>query len=306
MDVMRLRFRNKTMPYPLITVQGRLKLAGLSYLEAEQVIEKLQNRISREESGSTQEEVDEVLCSILDEDPKLERHVEDFNILTRYERTHREDSETPPFVLAIEGSSATGKSMIGIEMIAALTATRVVSTDSVRQLLRATLRRQEYPELYCHTYQAYKFKQMGPKEETEVVRGFLAQCDLITPHIIHAVRRIIEEGTNSVVEGVHLVPGTLQVLGESVLEILIDPDLATHESMFKAKHCTSGLKTVTDNEEIREEEFRKAREIQKYMLKAARNASIMVIELVSYEEAFDIIRKAIIKKMEQVLEDHIE
>ncbi|NHJ13556.1 MAG: hypothetical protein EAX95_07750 [Candidatus Thorarchaeota archaeon] len=303
---MRLRFRDETIPYPLMALRGRLRLSGLSYLEVEKVVAELQTRIRSRQSVTTQEEVDEIGYSLLEEDSELKRHIEDFNTLARYEKIRRENPEIPPLVLVLEGASATGKSMLAIEMIANLTATRTVSTDTVRQVLRVIYGEEDHPELHCHTYQAYKFKQSGSEEESKVVRGFLAQCDIITPYIIGAVDRILAEGTIALVEGVHLIPGALQGLGRSVLEVLINPDFTTHLSMFKAKHCASGLKTVTDNEQVREEEFRAAREIQDYMLRAAQGSSIAIIGLVSYEETIEALRKTIIEKIVKILHDHRE
>jgi len=192
----------------MIILRGRLRLSGLSYLEIEQLIEELETTIEDRKLVPSQDELVEECRTLLSRTPKGKAAMGAFDLLTRYETIRRTTSEAPPLVLVIEGASATGKSMLAVEMIACLGATRTINTDTVRQVLRSVYDKSEHPELFCHTYQAFKHRMSGPEEYSNALRGFIAQCELITPHVVRAVERIIEEGTVAVVEGVHLVPGT--------------------------------------------------------------------------------------------------
>ncbi len=301
---MRLRVRDESIPYPLIILRGRLRLSGLSYLEMEQVIEELQSTIEDRNLIPDHEELVRECRSLLSLTPKRQAALGAFDMFTQYERVRRTSSAPPPLVLVIEGASATGKSMLAVEMIACLAATRTVNTDTVRQVLRSIYDKKEYPELFCHTYQAHTHRMAGPEEYSDVVRGYIAQCELITPYVVRAVERILEEGAVAVVEGVHLVPGTFAA-EPSVIEVLIDPNPGDHLSMFKAKSSASGLKTVSDKDELRETEFKAASEIQEYMVDCARRTPRFderIIVLDSYEQAFDAIRRIIIVELRKLLE----
>jgi 2-phosphoglycerate kinase len=301
---MRLRVRDESIPYPLIVLRGRLRLSGLSYLEIEQVIGELQSAIKEGNLVPDHDELVQECHSLLSQTPKRQAALGAFDLLTKYEEVRRTSDAPPPLVLVIEGASATGKSMLAVEMIACLAATRTINTDTVRQVLRSIYDRNEHPELFCHTYQAHKHRMAGPEEHSDAVRGFIAQCELITPFVVRAVERILEEGTVAVVEGVHVVPGTFAT-EPGVIEVLIDPNPGDHLSMFKAKSSASGLKTVSDNDAQREAEFKAASEIQDYMVECAKRAlrfEDRIIVLDNYEQAFDAVRRIIIVEIRKLLE----
>lgn len=207
--------------------------------------------------------------------------------------------EAPPLILAIEGASATGKSMLFLDLVQMLGATRVISTDSVRQVVRASTDRDEAPELFCHTYQAHRYRQAGPEGLEPAVRGFLAQRSLLLPLIRQSVKRVIDEGAVCIVEGVHLVPGDF-IDETQVMEVLINPDCDTHRAMFLDKQRSSGLTTITDDPKQRAQEFEAARAIQRYMRARAEEFQTVIIDLVDYEQALEDIRQAIVDWMRYV------
>ncbi|MFW9889019.1 MAG: hypothetical protein ACFFER_12605, partial [Candidatus Thorarchaeota archaeon] len=133
--------------------------------------------------------------------------------------------------------------------------------------------------------------------------GYLAQCELIEPAIRDAAVRLVQEGAEGLIEGVHILPGTLQSISPGVLEILIHPEEQTHRTMFLAKHNTSGLKTVSPDAEVRENEFRAARQIQEHMVQLAKECGIRRVILSDYEQASEEIRFILLDKIRELVED---
>ena len=123
-----------------------------------------------------------------------ETFLADYDLLTKYEALRRTSKAIPPLILVFEGASATGKSMLALDFIVYLSITRIISTDTVRQVLRGIHSKEDHPELHCHTYQAHKYRQVGPEELNPMIRGYLAQCELIEPVIRDAVDRLAQEG----------------------------------------------------------------------------------------------------------------
>jgi 2-phosphoglycerate kinase len=297
--VMKLRFRDDVVPYPIFAIKGRLRLSGLGDKAISEVMgDPLFDEI----------ETEDALLNFVHKSLDLYQPLirTNFEVLTRYENLRGESSELPAIVVVLEGASATGKSLIALELMHDLTATRFISTDSVRQVLRSILNEKEYPELFCHTYQAYTHRQSGPSDLNPVVRGFLAQCQIITPHIEAMTKRVISEGAIAVIEGVHIHPGVLQKLSQGVIEVLVNPEIETHRAMFASKHDIGKLKTVTDDKTVRSKEFEATRTIQDYMISQADKAGVPIVSLTSYEDVRTTISKLIIARVRNLLDSFEE
>jgi 2-phosphoglycerate kinase len=295
---MKIDYHGDPIPYPLAAIRGRLLTAGLSRADTEDILLKLTSHRAASEKRASMEELATHIRELVPES-----FLADYDLLVKYETLRRTASEVPPLIVVIEGASATGKSMLALEFITLLSVTRIISTDTVRQVLRAIHSPEVHPELYCHTYQAYKHRQTGPERLSPLIRGYLAQCELIEPAIRDAVERLAQEGAEGLVEGVHILPGSLEDLSPGILEILIHPEEAAHRTMFLAKHDATGLKTVSSHAEVREEEFLATRQIQEYMVQLAKSNSIKKVILSDYEQASEEIRFIILEKIRQILKD---
>jgi 2-phosphoglycerate kinase len=293
---MKIDFHGNPIPYPLAAIRGRLLLAGLSRVESEDILRQLASHDTDSKGHISLETLAEKARNLVPQ-PFLP----DYDLLRDFETLRRTTSDVPPLILVIEGSSATGKSMLALDFIANLAITRIVSTDTVRQVLRGIHSPEKHPELYCHTYQAHLHRQAGSDEFDPIVRGYLAQCELMEPAIRAAVEGLVWEGTEALVEGVHIIPGSLRGLGPGILEILIHPEEATHRAMFLAKNSASGLKTVSADAKVRNHEFQATRLIQEYMAHLAESNSTQVVMLVDYEQASEEIRRHVLDKIRHLL-----
>ncbi|MBY8996300.1 MAG: hypothetical protein KGD60_01115 [Candidatus Thorarchaeota archaeon] len=291
---MRLRLRDEEVPYPLFTIKGRLRLSGLN---DQAISESMHN--SKVSTCKTEEALlNYVRESLKSYEPEVRSN---FETLTKYEELRGDTPELPAIIVILEGASATGKSLIALELMRDLTATRFISTDSVRQVLRSIMNEEKYPELFCHTYQAHTHRQAGPEHLVPAVRGFLAQCEIITPHIETMTKRIIAEGVIAVVEGVQIQPGTLQSISPAVIEVLINPDVKTHRAMFAGKHEKGKLTTVSDDLTVRDKEFVATRAIQDYMIAIAEKKDVPIIALTDYDDARQEISDLIISRVRNLL-----
>jgi len=294
---MKVRIQGQEIPYPLNTVSGRLKLCGLSDTATYQILNDI-----KQTKQISEEEIFKYIKDALSREPKI--ILRSFELINNYEQLRGTSNTVPPLILALEGASATGKSMLAIDFVHYLSITRFISTDTVRQVLRGIYTKEDYPELYCHTYQAYTRRQAGDKDLDPVLRGYIAQCEVISPPVIEMVNRIYLEGASAIVEGVHLEPNSINPIGSGVLEILVNPDRNTHKSMFLTKYIAGKLRTVSKDASIREEEFLSTRKIQEYMISKAMKNGVAIIDLESYENASSLISTLIINKVEQIIKEH--
>ncbi len=275
---------------PRVVVESRLRLAGLDASTREQVLAALP------EVPHGIAWPDDSAIDVVGSD-----HRDGLRIVLEYDRL-RASGTVRPIVLALEGASATGKSVVALEMVQCLAPTRTVTTDTVRQVLRAVLSAEQYPELFCHTYQAHKYRRAGPEGLNRAVRGYLAQCAVMQPAISGLVARVIYEGVDAVVEGVHLVPGTLEDSrnGDNVLEVVLNPPEELHRAMFLSKGLT-GLRTVDNRTEVREEEFAATREIQEYLVGRGKQAGCHIIEAGDLTTAAGLTRELVLRSMGRLI-----
>ena len=293
---MKVRIQDQEIPFPLTTISGRLKLCGLSDASTSQILKNI-----KRSKLNSDDEISTHIKDALSKEPRIV--LRSFETLNSYEQLRGTSDKVPPLILALEGASATGKSMVAIDFVHYLSITRFISTDTIRQVLRGIYTKEDYPELYCHTYQAHTIRQAGDKSLDPVLRGYIAQCEVIGPPVVEMINRIYSEGASAIVEGVHLEPGSINQIGTGVLEILVNPDEDTHKSMFITKYIAGKLRTVSKDTSTREEEFLSTRKIQEYMITKARKSKVAIIELESYETTRSVISTLIINKADQILNE---
>jgi 2-phosphoglycerate kinase len=288
---MRIKVDDYDLPYPLTVLSGRMRLCGLSKEATLKVVDEI--RVGRH--IPTEEELYETIQEQLSGDV-----AENFRMMREFDEV-RKDGSAAPLIVMLEGASATGKSMLMIDLIHSISATRIITTDTVRQVLRSMMSEKDNPELFCHTYQAHKYKQSGPENLTPVLRGYLAQCEHIESIILRLVQKTLHEGTDTVVEGVHVTPGVIYKTEPQVIEIVINPDEKTHRDMFLTKYSLAKLRSVSEDESTREVEYTAAREIQEYMLHKAEEKKIPIINFSDYGQCLDQIHSVILAYVRDVL-----
>ena len=155
-----------------------------------------------------------------------------------------------PIILLVGGATGTGKSTIATEAAHRLGITRVTSTDFIRQTMRAFFSPAFMPSVHYSSFEARLALTKAEEDETGDARllGFLDQTRNVLVGVEAAIDRSLAEGWSMVLEGVHLVPGMLDVdrEGAIVVQCLVaieDEDL--HRSHFWVRdHATEGLRPL--------------------------------------------------------------
>jgi 2-phosphoglycerate kinase len=140
-------------------------------------------------------------------------------------------------VILIGGTTGVGKSTIATEIAHRLGITRIVSTDSIREVMRGIFARDLMPAIYESSFNAWRGLRVPvPHGANPVIVGFREQTAVVLTAIRALVDRAVVEGESIVVEGVHVVPGYLEPLqfqNASVVPVLIAvDDEETHRSHF--------------------------------------------------------------------------
>ncbi len=130
------------------------------------------------------------------------RMAERYLVWRRYQDPER------PVIILLGGATGVGKTSLALEVAHRLGIGRVVSTDSIRQIMRIMLSPELVPAIHASSYDAME-KVHTPPGEDPVVSGFLAQAATVSVGVRASMDRAVAENASLVLDGVSLVPGLL-------------------------------------------------------------------------------------------------
>lgn len=125
----------------------------------------------------------------------------------RYLVWRRYQEPDKPVVILLGGTSGVGKTSLAVEVSHRLGISRVLSTDSIRQIMRITLSPELVPALHASSYDAYKCLPPGQPHQDPVLEGFHAQAATVAVGIRASIERAVAESASLVIDGVSVVPG---------------------------------------------------------------------------------------------------
>ena len=185
-----------------------------------------------------------------------------------------------PLIILIGGATGVGKSTIATEIAHRLGITRIVSTDAIREVMRAVFSKELMPALYNSTFSAWKELWMPLSADTDpVIIGFREQTAAVSVGIKAVINRSINEGLNVVIEGAHVVPGFISS-PDAFKDAFVVPlviaieDENLHRSHFYIRELeTEGLRPF----EKYRANFEAIRKIGKYVDNLAQEKEIPII-----------------------------
>jgi len=187
----------------------------------------------------------------------LEKRIGD-DVAERYLMLREVRSLDRPIHILIGGVTGVGKSTLAAALAYRLGITRMTSSDSVREILRATTTRDLVPTLHTSSFNSWKalVEVLGiegePSDEV-ILQGYRDQVARVSVGIRAIQERNARERTSVVIEGVHVVPGFLgHPLQSEVIQI---PMLVTVEKQ----------KVHRDRFRLRERETKGRRLMERYL-----------------------------------------
>jgi len=166
----------------------------------------------------------------------------------RYVRIYKISKLDQPLIILVGGTTGVGKSTIATEVAHRLGITRIVSTDSIREVMRGIFTRELMPAIYESAFNAWRGLRVPvPHGANPVIVGFREQTAVVTTGVKALIDRSVLEGDSLVLEGVHLVPGYLdshQFRDARVVQLVISvEDEDAHRSHFYIREVqTDGMR----------------------------------------------------------------
>ncbi len=181
---------------------------------------------------------------------------------------------TKPLIILIGGSTGVGTSTLAVELANLLGVTRIIGTDSIREIMRSTISKNIIPSIYKSTYDAWEvYKELLPRK-TKVLHSYDVQVQKVSFGIDAMINRAFREKESLIIEGVHILPGRFEK-HKNTFEYIIDvKDRRTHRLRFYRRESLTSLRPASRYLKY----FREIREIREYILKHAIKGCIPIIQ----------------------------
>jgi 2-phosphoglycerate kinase len=273
---------DRETPFSRGILAQTLAQAGARPELAHQIASEVRAELLAEERYMVEEE--EVLARVRD---KLIK--KDAIVVGRLDKWRILRESTEPIVVLIGGATGVGTSTLAADVARRLNIQSVVGTDSIREVLRRAISPDLLPILHKSSYEIKREDLRVPVEETETVLfGFRQQAAQVAVGVEALVDRGLKEGTNLVIEGVHLVPEI--ILGRyrdhpNVCPMVVYlSDEHVHRSRFYIRALGTAMRRPAEEYIVY---FKEIRQIHDYIVESADRAGVQKVENLSIENTSD-------------------
>lgn len=119
-----------------------------------------------------------------------------------------------PYVILIGSASGIGKSTIAAELAKKLNIKHLVESDFIREVVRGIIGSEYAPALHSSSYNAYKTlrdKNKYQNYDELISAGFEEHASFVIPALEKVIDRAINDYDDIILEGVHFVPGLINI-----------------------------------------------------------------------------------------------
>ncbi len=116
-----------------------------------------------------------------------------------------------PVIILLGGAAGVGKTSLALEVAHRLGIGRMLSTDSIRQIMRLMLSPAIAPAIHGSSYDAHRLLPSDRMSSDRVIDGFREQAATVAVGIRASLERAVNENASLVMDGVSIVPGLIDV-----------------------------------------------------------------------------------------------
>lgn len=193
-----------------------------------------------------------------------------------------------PYVILIGSASGIGKSTIAAELARTLNIKHLIESDFIRAVVRGIIGKEYAPALHSSSYDAYKHirnKNRFNSYDELVSAGFDEHASYVIPGLEKIIQRAITDYDDIIIEGVHLVPGLINVEqfeeDANIYFFVLSSDEESHKERFvkRAVEIHRGGKQL--------DFFRENRIIHDHLLSQAEANNVHVIHSETIEKTLE-------------------
>jgi 2-phosphoglycerate kinase len=287
-----IKDRSQGLPFSKGLLASSIMATGLSSAEAFRIAERVEEHMTVQGRHSvSSHDLRNLAASMLSD--IHERYA------SRYLQWQAVEDLEVPLIILLGGATGVGKSTIATQLAARLHVTRVISTDAIREVLRAAVSRELLPTLHASSFQADTSLRVPPPEFADpVIVGFQEQVQAVSVGIKALIARSVEEGTPIIVEGAHVVPGYLSGWEEEFPDAVLVPVVltVTDEETHKAHFLRRSAETKSRPVDRYLAGFGNIRLIQSYICRLAAENGVPLVEMFELDSTLQEIVAVVVAK----------
>ncbi|WP_048149586.1 2-phosphoglycerate kinase [Palaeococcus ferrophilus] len=203
-----------------------------------------------------------------------------------------------PMVLLLGGATGVGKSTIATELAFRLGLRSIIGTDTIREVMRKMVSEELLPSIHSSSFLAWKALKAPLKGISPVIYGFERQTSHVSVGIRALLERAHREGFNTIIEGIHVVPGYFQMGSMDFMYVITVPGKEALSARFYARERYSKRPA-----EYYIQHIEAIMEIQDFVVERAREYSVPVIENLEVETTVNLIMEDLMKRLTDVLKE---
>ena len=243
---------------------------GVPKFEAYEIAHSIWKKVAHQKDGLLR--IPKLVVGILRErNPELVKRYQDWRKILK---------SSKPLILLIGGGTGIGTSTLAVRLAWLLEMNRVISTDSVREIVRHLLPNEITPTLKVSTFEAGKEVTQVKSKHDRLIYGFVSQSRKVLYGIEALVDRSIRERESMIIEGVHLIPSEMGFLSRyskqaTIVFVMLDVEQQSkHRQHFFLRNLQNSKRSKMRYLKF----FKEIRLIRDYLVGEARKKKIPLVE----------------------------
>jgi 2-phosphoglycerate kinase len=191
-----------------------------------------------------------------------------------------------PLIILFGGATGTGKSTVATEIAHRLGVQKVVATDIIRQMMRMMFSGELLPAVHQSSYEAWRGRCLhGEPDPVDVIEAFKEQAMRVLVGVRAIVERAVQENFSLVLEGVHLVPGLVDLDRFEQQAHIVPMVISTlNQEEYLKRFPTREREAANRSAKRYRDNFEWILKIQEYILEMAESHQTPIIENVDFDQ----------------------
>lgn len=193
-----------------------------------------------------------------------------------------------PYVILIGSASGIGKSTIASQLAKELNIKHLIESDFIRAVVRGIIGKEYAPALHSSSYDAYKHlrnKSNYKSYEELVSAGFDEHASYVIPGLEKIIQRAITDFDDIIIEGVHLVPGLIDIEQFKDFAEIHFFVLSSDEESHKERFVKRAIQIHRGGKQL--DFFTENRIIHNHLLHRAEENNVSIIKTESIEKSIE-------------------
>ncbi len=191
-----------------------------------------------------------------------------------------------PVLILLGGAAGVGKTSLALEVAHRLGIGRVLSTDSIRQVMRLMLSPAIAPAIHGSSYDAHRLLSSERKSADRVIGGFREQAATVSVGIRASLERAVNENASLVMDGVSIVPGLIDLEPFSKIADVIFLVVGTlDEEAFSNRFAARAAETKYRPPHRYLDNLDSILQIQDHFLELAERFEVPIVDNISFDRS---------------------